>query len=228
MIIISLLWLYKRFILPRIRIRPIDGNIIIKCFNRVLIFFLLLQGLPLHSFEKEELYTYTISRNGKSIGRMQLSRKINGSDLYLTIKSEVKTRFVVAINVNTLDEAHFNNGTLLYSSVTRTINGKEKEHKKTQLIGKRYEIQSGSAGVKQFNETISYNMMLLYLKEPGDINAVYSDNFQQFIKVNKIGTHLYRLYLTDGNYNDYYFQDGICSEVSIYRSLYTIKMTLVK
>jgi len=89
-------------------------------------------------------------------------------------------------------------------------------------------MYSGNAKIKQFKEAITYNMMMLYLKEPGDIKTVYSDNFHQFIKINKTGAHLYRLTLPDGNYNDYYFQGGICSEVSLYRSLYTIKMTLVK
>jgi hypothetical protein len=187
-----------------------------------------LQGSPLQSFATEELYTYTVSRNGNNIGQMKLSRKISGEDVHLTIKSEVKTRFIMNINVNTIDQAQFNDGTLLYSTVLRTVNGNEKDAKKTRLINNKYEIQSGSGSVKPFKGHITYNMMMLYFKEPVGITQVYSDSFQQFISINRIGEHIYRLNLPDGNYNDYHFQKGICSKVSVHHSLYEITIKLVK
>lgn len=178
---------------------------------------------------KEDLYHYTISRNGKNIGKMKLVCKAEGSDLHFTIQSNVETRLISTLNIGTFDQAHFRNNTLLYSQVIHTVNGKEKDYVKTQLVGKQYSLDSGSnSKIKQLNQLITYNMIMMYVKEPVDIKTVYSDKFQEFVKINKIGSHLYRLNLPDGNYNDYYFHGGICSQVSIYRSLYTIKITLNK
>jgi hypothetical protein len=225
MIIASLIWLFNRFITPKTGINILP---ILKPLKKASILLVLLPCTPLQSYAEEQLYSYTISRNGNEIGNMQLSRKTVGIDTYLTITSKVKTRFVVGINVNTTDQARFNNGTLVYSSVFRTVNGNEKETKKTRLVNNRYEIQSGKSSAKSISGPINYNMMMLYLKEPAGVSKVYSDNFQQFIPVNKLATHSYRLKLPDGNYNDYHFQNGICSTVLIHHSLYDIRIELTK
>jgi hypothetical protein len=223
MIIASLIWLFNRYVTPKtgIDIRPL-----LKPLKKASILLILLPCTPFRLYAQEQLYNYTISRNGNAIGSMQLSRKTVGIDTYFTITSKVKTRFVVGINVNTTDQARFNNGTLVYSNVFRTVNGNEKEAKRTRLVNNRYEIQSGRSSATSITGPINYNMMMLYLKEPAGILKVYSDNFQQFIAVNKLATHSYRLNLPDGNYNDYHFQNGICSKVLIHHSLYDIKIEL--
>jgi hypothetical protein len=226
MIIASLIWLFKRYVSPKMGIYSFDVLSFIKPLKKASILLILLPGTPLHSYAQDELYTYTISRNGNAIGNMQLAKKTIGVDTYLSIKSEVKTRFIMGINVKTIDQARYNGGQLIYSNVSRTVNGKEKEAKKTMLVNNRYEIQSGKNSPRLFGGPITYNMMMLYLKEPAGISRVYSDNFQQFILVNKLTTHSYRLNLPDGNYNDYHFQNGICSRVLIHHSLYDIEIKL--
>jgi hypothetical protein len=69
--------------------------------------------------------------------------------------------------------------------------------------------------------------MLLYTKEPLNINQVYSDNFQCFLPIKKDAEHQYRVNLPDGNYNEYHFENGICKLVVVNHSLYTIRMELV-
>ncbi len=160
---------------------------------------------------QEKTYTYQIKRNGNQIGAMQFHQKNAGNDTYLKMSSNVKTRFVFEINVQTNDEAHFKNGRLVYSIVNRKVNGKEKEHKETRLP----------------NRNIDYNMMLLYCKEPVHITQVYSDSFQQTVPIKRTAPNTYRINLPNGNYNDYYFKNGICKLVTVYHSLYTITMELV-
>jgi hypothetical protein len=67
---------------------------------------------------------------------------------------------------------------------------------------------------------------MLYYTEPLSVSQVYSDNFQRFIAIQRTGPHVYRLNLPDGNYNDYYFQNGVCKLVELHQSMYTIKMEL--
>jgi hypothetical protein len=175
---------------------------------------------------QERIATYRVVHNGDVIGQMLFYQKKEGQDTFLKMTSRVNTRFVFGIQVHTIDEALFRNGQLLSSSVYRKVNGKEKESKRTTWINRYYQLQSGSK-TKIVSNPIYCNMILLYCQEPADSSTIYSDNFQQFLRIQKIGTHVYRVSLPDGNYNDYHFQNGICKLVEIHHSLYTIKMELI-
>ncbi|WP_431293941.1 DUF6134 family protein [Pedobacter sp. P26] len=169
---------------------------------------------------------FNIKRNGEVIGQLYFQQKDDGDNVYLKITSKVQTRFVFKIDVETEDVAHFKNGKLLTSNVNRVVNGSAKEVKKTNLINNAYQIKTGNK-TSTLNQPISYNMMLLYAKEPVNIPEIYSDNFQCFIPIQKNGAHQYRINLPDGNYNDYHFENGICKLVVVNHSLYTIRMERV-
>lgn len=188
-------------------------------------FLLLLMVLPVNSKAQETMANYTILHNGKAIGAMQFSQKTSGEDVYLKLSSQVQTRFLFEVSVNTLDQSHFKAGKLLSSNVYRKVNGKEKPCKKTKLINDNYQVLTGSRQ-QYIREPINYNMSLLYIQEPVHISTVYSDSFQQFLSIKKIAQNKYRIDLPDGNYNEYAFKNGICNQVWVHHTLYTIEMKL--
>jgi hypothetical protein len=218
-----IIWLYKKYAKPAISNyqHRTSKEKLQKLYRKAA----LLIFLPTLLSAQEKTSTYNISHNGDVIGQLQFYQKINGQDTFLKMNSKVQTRFIFGIDVRTSDQAHFENGKLISSNVYRTVNGKEKENKKTNLINNNYQLSSGSK-MRQFNKVISYNMMMLYYREPISQSQVYSDNFQQFIAIKRMGNHTYRIDLPDGNYNDYHFQNGICTMVIIHHSMYTIKMEL--
>ena len=208
-----LIFLYRKYVNPK------AGNkrVALKLFRKsLLIAILLLPGIP-YAQEKVSVY------NDAVIGKMQFRQKVDGDNLYLAMTSEAQIRFIYSFRVKTLDKSCFADGKLLHSSVYRNVNGKEKDNRKTRLVNDTYQVQAGNA-VSQISSPIYYNMMLLYCREPVTINRVYSDNFQRFLSIKKTGTHSYRINLPDGNYNDYHFENGICSRVIVHQSLYTIQM----
>ena len=131
----------------------------------------------------------------------------------------------MGINVNTEENAHFKNGKLISSKVVRHVNGKQKANNQTLFINNAYQTQSDNK-TSQIREPINYNLMLLYTSEPTNLSQVYSDNYLQFLEIKQTQPHTYRIILPDGNYNDYYFSKGICQQVIVYHSLYTIKIQL--
>lgn len=215
-----IIWLCKKYILPRINKKNAaqlvrQALILLCCFT-----------LTIPVFANRLTKIYNIKRNGEVIGKLSFVQNVEGENLYLKITSQVSTRFVFKIDVQTEDLAHFKNGKLISSDVSRLVNGKAKDRKKTSLQGGGYELQSGSK-FNSLNQFIGYNMMLLYTKEPLNINQVYSDNFQCFLPIKKDAEHQYRVNLPDGNYNEYHFENGICKLVVVNHSLYTIRMELV-
>ena len=67
---------------------------------------------------------------------------------------------------------------------------------------------------------ISYNMICLYAKEPVGVPIVYSDKFQQFLDILPVGDRHYRVRFPDGNYNEYFYKDGLCTRVEIHHRLF--------
>jgi hypothetical protein len=215
-----IIWLCKKYILPRIN-RKSSSKLVSQALIILCCFTL---SLPVLASKLTKIYN--IKRNGEVIGKLSFVQSIEGENVYLKITSQVSTRFVFKIDVQTEDLAHFKNGKLISSDVSRLVNGKAKDRKKTSLQNDGYELQSGSK-FNSLNQFIGYNMMLLYTKEPLNISQVYSDNFQCFLPIKKSAEHLYRVNLPDGNYNEYHFENGVCKLVVVNHSLYTIRMELV-
>jgi hypothetical protein len=215
-----IIWLCKKYILPRIN-RKSSSKLVSQALIILCCFAL---SFPVLASKLTKIYN--IKRNGEIIGKLSFVQNIEGENVYLKITSQVSTRFVFKIDVQTEDLAHFKNGKLISSDVSRLVNGKAKDRKKTNLQNDGYELQSGSK-FNSLNQFIGYNMMLLYTKEPLNINQVYSDNFQCFLPIKKSAEHLYRVNLPDGNYNEYHFENGVCKLVVVNHSLYTIRMELV-
>ena len=175
---------------------------------------------------QEKTVNYNVLRNGTVIGQMQFYQKTNNDEVFLKISSEVKTQLIFGIDVKTEEGSHFKNGKLMSSYVKRHVNGKEKANKTTQLIDSGYKTLAENKKGQINQSYIDYNLMLLYSKEPLHEDQVYSDSFQQFLAIKKTDHHSYRIVLPDGNYNDYHFANGICQQVELHHSLFTINIQI--
>jgi hypothetical protein len=157
---------------------------------------------------------------------MKLQKIMNGDDTFLKVASDVKMRFIFSIQVNIREDAHYRNGMLMSSHVSRMVNGKQKANKITKACNGCYQL-TDDGEVKSINQKqINNNLTLMYLQEPVGLSQVYSDNFQQFVQVKQVDSHTYRINLPDGNYNFYTYTNGVCSKVDIHHSLYTIQIQL--
>lgn len=223
MIIALIIWISRKYLLPSLwRGHAFIGSV----RKKSLLIMILLLGCSRQLPAGETGSIYEIKHKGKIVGRMQFKQYAEGDKLVLKISSEVKTKVLIDIEVQSTDYACFRQGRLLYSSVSRRVNGKEKESKVTRLSQNGYELLSDSK-TEKLETPITYNMMMLYYQEPLDIRRVYSDNFQQWINLKKTAPHTYRADLPGSNYNDYYYRNGVCYRVDIHHSFYSIQMDLI-
>ena len=175
---------------------------------------------------QESRLEYVIKRNGSDIGNMSLVRKNSGENIVYTLQSEIRTRFIFLITASGLEEAVFNKGVLISSRVYRKMNGSEKANKKMTLSGASYVITKGSKSEILGNDLIRFTMLNLYDREPENIRAVYSDNFQEMLNIIQVAPHHYKIHFPDGNYSEYYYRNGICNTIMVHHSLYTISFEL--
>lgn len=192
--------------------------------NNLSLIVLLSITISLHAQEKK--LEYNIKRNGDVVGNIHFIQGIAGSRTVLTMESEVNTRFIFNFKAKAKEETIYDNGIMTWSSIFRKLNGNVKADKKTQAIGNVYTIYKGSKTETLKNYPIRYNMLSVYLTEPLNVTKVYSDNFQQQIDIQKIADHHYKIKFPDGNYNEYFYTNGICSKIEIHHSMYRATIEL--
>ena len=178
------------------------------------------------AFSQEKKLEYNIKRNGDVVGNILFIQNSNGNRTTLKMESEVRIRFVFLITVKAQEETIYDNGIMTWSSVFRKTNENVKADKKTKAAGSSYTIYKGSNAETLNNYPIRYNMLSIYILEPVNISKVYSDNFQQFIDIQKLEERHYKIKFPDGNYNEYYYNNGVCTKVEVHNTLYSATVEL--
>jgi len=195
-----------------------------KANNLTLLVALLTTMISINAQEKK--LEYNIKRNGDIVGNIHFIQGIAGNRTVLTMESEVNTRFIFNFKAKAKEEAIYDNGIMTWSSIFRKLNGNVKVDKKTKANGSAYTVYKGSKTETLNKYPIRYNMLSVYIIEPLNITKVYSDNFQQQIDIQKIADHHYKIKFPDGNYNEYFYTNGVCSKIEIHHSLYSATIEL--
>ena len=196
--------------------------------SRVMMLIIFCTLLPGLGFSQEKKLEYNIKRNGDVVGNIQFSQNTAGSRTTMKLESEVKTRFIFLFTAKGNEEAVYDNGIMTSSSIYRKMNGNVKADKKTKTSGNSYTIYKGNKTEILNNYPIRNNMLSLYAAEPVAVSKVYSDNFQQFLDIEKIKGQHYKIKFPDGNYSEYYYANDICTKVEVYHSLYSATIELKK
>lgn len=165
-------------------------------------------------------------RNGKVIGTINFVELVSGQKKFLSMTSDVKTRYIFAFTDNTSETAAYENGIMMYSSFYQKQTGSGTTTKSTIASGKFYKLTDGEESKLISLDPIRYNMLLLYTTVPETINKVYSAMFQKHLEIKKIAESKYRLTMPDGKYNYYTYKNGLCTMVEIVRSLFTLQFVL--
>lgn len=169
---------------------------------------------------------YDVVKNGNIIGKIILIELKKDQKLFLSLVSDVKTRFVFSFSDHAVEEATFEDGVMKYSSFYQKQNGSEEANKKTIAFGDFYKMINGNRSkLLSFNQ-IRYNMLLLYTNIPENIDKVYSDNFQKLLEIKKVADNKYKLILPDGNHNYYHYKNSICTKVEIDRTFFNVQFVL--
>ncbi|HLF45589.1 MAG TPA: DUF6134 family protein [Chitinophagaceae bacterium] len=194
--------------------------------SRVIMLIIFCTLLPGLGFSQEKKLEYNIKRKGDVVGNIRFIQTSAGNRTTMKLESEVKTKVVFTFTAHTREETIYDNGIMTWSSIFRKMNGNVKADKKTKAAGNNYTVFTGSKSVALNHYPIRYNMLSIYAMEPINNLKVYSDNFEQDLEIQKIKEHHYKIKFPDGNYNEYFYSNGICSKIEIYHSLYRATIEL--
>lgn len=221
------IWLIKKYFLHGKKNQEQQRKLINTLPKRAKLFILfILFVFP--AAAQQQTYHYNVLYKGDNIGNMYLSQVQTGDELMVKVTSNIHMRALVSIKVQIAEEASYKEDKLMYSSVYREVNGKQKRNRQTKYCNGCYELTSEGKKSKLDKTDIHYNLIRLYCKEPLNSTQVYSDAFQQFLTIKAVDAHQYKLALPDGNYNMYYYKNGICNKVEIHHTFYSIQMLLAE
>jgi len=172
--------------------------------------------------------TYNVVQNNDVIGWLKLDKRDSANSSFIKFSSEIKKRVVFLFTIIEKQEAFFQNGIMTYSYVYRKINDNIKVNKFTTYVSGHYLVKKDKSSTPLMLNNIAYNQLSLYFYEPATIQQVYSDNYEQYLKIEKSGNQYYTLKLPGGNKNTYYYSNGVCTKVKVEQSLFTVEFILVK
>jgi len=175
---------------------------------------------------QEKKLSYTVKRNGISIGHMYVNEIKDGSSVSLRLQSDITTNFIISFTAKGIEEAHYDSGILVYSSVFQTLNGNEKLNKQIRHLDDSYVITNNGKVEKLHHKRIYYNLVCIYNHEPVATTVIFSDKYQKFLAIEKIADHHYRIRFPDGSANDYWFESGVCKKIEVDHKLYNAIMEL--
>jgi hypothetical protein len=199
-----------------------------KMFYAVRIVLMVAAALILVMITKgqEKNLSYTIKRNGSKIGIMQVKEIKDGKTISLRLQSDVKTSFIFTFSAKGIEEARYDNGILVYSSVYQRLNGSEKVNKQIRFANDSYVISNKGKEERLYNVKIYYNLVCIYNHEPNTTSLIFSDKYQKFLPIQKIEDHHYKIRFPDGSANEYWFENGTCKRIEIDHTLYSAVMEL--
>ena len=183
-------------------------------------------GIYTPACTQERKLFYDVIRNGNIIGFINFVELTKDQKKFMSLTSDVKTRFVFAFSIHTAETAAYEDGEMVYSSFYEKKTGSDKANKTTIATGTSYKLTDDGVSKLISCRPIRYNMLLLYTNIPEAINKVYSDNFQKHLDIKKVEGNRFRLTLPDGNYNYYTYKNGICSKVEVERTFFTLQFIL--
>lgn len=195
--------------------------------KRIIFFTCITIIITINLNAQKKILSYDVIWKENIIGNLNLTESAKDHKVFYELKSEVKTSYIFSYHSYTNESSVFENERMLYSFYYQKVNGKETINA-TAVSGNYFKLNSDGNVDSQISNPIQFNILQLYGNCPGKRIEVYSTHYQRFLDFVKITETKYRLDLPDGNYNYYFYKNGICTRVDVPRSFFTIHFILKK
>lgn len=163
-----------------------------------------------------QLYNYDVVKNGKSIGSLDVIRRVDGDKEFINIKSKVEFRILFSFTVIYGLEETFEGGVLKNGNGFNTLNGSYQKQTSILKSYEGYDLTIDGVKVNLDEKVLSYTISKIYIEEPKDGQRAFSQTFGKWLTFEKVGDHRYKLPSPDGD-NYYTYTNGVCTFVEVER-----------
>ncbi len=169
---------------------------------------------------------FNVVHHGDLKGTVRLSEHSEGNIRHIKVESLIQTWFLFHIIVKTIEEASYREDLLISSRFYQKINEHEQTHQGMIWKDGNYQGIGRQNAVKLPDAPVEHTVLSLYYNEPVNIREIYSDNFQQYLPINKMAAGRYRVDLPNGNSNYYTNHQGNLVCVDVEQPLHDLQFIL--
>lgn len=184
-----------------------------KFFKRVVAIFCLLANTSNYGSNPSVPIIFNIVKNNKVIGSIKITESRSRDSVIYNIESKVEAQFVLRFKVVGKEKYIYKDGTLIYSSLFRTLNNKVKTNQCILYNNGQYSLRTPKKTSPLNFDNIKLNLMTLYITEPIGVDSVFCDNQSQMVKVQPMGDGIYKVELSKGKYNIFHYKNGKCIKI---------------
>lgn len=172
---------------------------------------------------KSQKLEYDIIWLGK-IGKLHINKTQKEAYSFIEINSEVKVPFY---KFNWITTSTLKDGQLQSSNYSQLLNNKKREYTEIDFVAvNKWQIIDDSGQSELIDIKLHFNVSNLYYEEPVNEKYIFSERFGKPIELENKGNGHYRLLLPDKNYCDYFYEEGVCTNVVVKNGARKIKFVL--
>ncbi|MEP2237891.1 MAG: DUF6134 family protein [Maribacter sp.] len=158
---------------------------------------------------------FNIIHNDKIVGNLQAKQTIENSKINYQSISTINTRIIKEIEVNYKYDVTYENNLLKRANVLIDVNNRPHADITTSWQESYYQITKNSKNEKVVEGHITYATILLYFKEPINIEKCYSEQDGSFNSIVALGNHIYKKINAKDQENIYHYKDGFLKKAEI-------------
>ena len=165
---------------------------------------------------------YGIYRGDEEIGEIVATINATNETVQYMVNSDVNFRVFWKYNRTTDLEVIYCDNILISSFNQIHLNDKLKEQSEVRMVDGLYHCFSYPSEFSQQKTEIVFSAGRLFFDEPIGFTKVYSENYLEFVPLEDVGNHMYKLTLPGDRINQYRYQDGKLMEVMVNRTWFSL------
>ncbi len=174
--------------------------------------------------ETLETIRFDIVKKSKVLGFIDLQKLNSNETTTYRIQSEVNTKFLIEFKASSKETYVYENDTLIYSSIYRTINDRVKVDQSLSYNQGNYFLKQKKGNQLLNTGVITCNLIILFFEEPTNIHQVYCDKLNLNLKIQRIEPNRYKITFPNKSYNIFNYEKGKCNLIEAVGSFYKVKL----
>ncbi|GAA4812859.1 DUF6134 family protein [Litoribaculum gwangyangense] len=171
-----------------------------------------------------EQISYNVVRNNEIIGTIKVSCNTKSDSTIYALESSIDVKYILKFSIRGKETAIYKNGILIYSSVYRKVNNKIKANHSVTYKNDSYHLEIGDTEKQLGFEDIQDNLVMLYFKEPKNLNRIYCDNLKRMVNLEPLGEGKYKVAFSEDKFNIFHYENGRCVKVEANSSLFSVTL----
>jgi hypothetical protein len=171
-----------------------------------------------------ELLSFTVINKNATIGFINIEKQTQNETTTYTINSDISAKVLFKFNAVAKETSIYKRDTLVFSSVYRKLNNKEKRNQSLLFNNGTYTLKNKNK-VEPLNiDFITRNLVTLYFQEPVGVTSVFCDNQNEMVQVKSLGNGRYKVQFSKGKYNIFHYKDGKCVKIEAVNPMFEVTL----